>query len=72
MHPAVVEGALGDIREEAEAQVYHRLVDLAQIDARNGGVLEDLAQHAAVAAADDQHPLGASSESSGVCAIISW
>ena len=54
----VIEGVAGDLGIVFQRGVDHLAVDLAQHRLLDGGMLQDLAQDAAVAAADDQHALG--------------
>ncbi|CRP21403.1 hypothetical protein PAERUG_P18_London_17_VIM_2_04_10_02879 [Pseudomonas aeruginosa] len=58
VQPRVVEGALGVVGQERLAHVDHGAVDLDHGDPLDALVLGHLAQHTAVAAADDQHAPG--------------
>jgi hypothetical protein len=56
IEPRVVEGAGGDARQVFAREIDHAGVDLDHGDMLDARCLQHLARHAAIAAADDQHP----------------
>ena len=68
----VIEGVAGNARIVLARRIDHGAIDFAQRGAHHRGVLQHLAQHAAVAATNDEHALWPLSAISGTCAIISW
>src|SRR5690606_23288216 len=54
--PRVVEGAIRDLRIVLQREIDDAAVDLAERRLLDGRMLQDLTKHAAVAAANDEHP----------------